>query len=126
MPDYFAQIIDFEREIYTNPEQNPAELWQNLSKKYLNRENEQDNEWASIPHYLSHPAYYQNYFRANLMKVQIYNYLKSVLGNITENYKSAEFMDKNIFRYGASIEEYELIKQLTGNEFSASYFCEEL
>lgn len=35
-------------------------------------------------------------------------------------------MDKNIFRYGASIEEYELIKQLTGNEFSASYFCEEL
>lgn len=25
-------IIDFEREIYTNPEQNPAELWQNLSK----------------------------------------------------------------------------------------------
>ncbi len=119
-------IIDFEREIYTNPEQNPAELWQNLSKKYLNRENEQDNEWASIPHYLSHPAYYQNYFRANLMKVQIYNYLKSVLGNITENYKSAEFMDKNIFRYGASIEEYELIKQLTGNEFSASYFCEEL
>ena len=119
-------IIDFEREIYTNPEQNPAELWQNLSKKYLNRENEQDNEWASIPHYLSHPAYYQNYFRANLMKVQIYNYLKSVLGNITENNKSAEFMDKNIFRYGASIEEYELIKQLTGNEFSASYFCEEL
>lgn len=119
-------IIDFEREIYTNPEQNPAELWQNLNKKYLNRENEQDNEWASIPHYLSHPAYYQNYFRANLMKVQIYNYLKSVLGNITENYKSAEFMDKNIFRYGASIEEYELIKQLTGNEFSASYFCEEL
>ena len=119
-------IIDFEREIYTNPEQNPAELWQNLSKKYLNRENEQDNEWASIPHYLSHPAYYQNYFRANLMKVQIYNYLKSVLGNITENNKSAEFMDKNIFRYGASIEEYELIKQLTGSEFSASYFCEEL
>ena len=119
-------IIDFEREIYTNPEQNPAELWQNLNKKYLNRENEQDNEWASIPHYLSHPAYYQNYFRANLMKVQIYNYLKSVLGNITENNKSAEFMDKNIFRYGASIEEYELIKQLTGSEFSASYFCEEL
>lgn len=119
-------IIDFEREIYTNPEQNPAELWQNLSKKYLNRENKQDNEWASIPHYLSHPAYYQNYFRANLMKVQIYNYLKSVLGNITENNKSAEFMDKNIFRYGASIEEYELINQLTGNEFSASYFCEEL
>lgn len=119
-------IIDFEREIYNNPEQNPAELWQNLNKKYLNRKNKPDNEWATIPHYLSHPAYYQNYFRANLMKVQIYNYLKSVLGNITENPKSSEFMDKNIFACGASVEEYDLIKQLTGKDFSADDFVEVL
>ena len=60
------------------------------------------------------------------MKVQIYNYLKSVLGNITENNKSAEFMDKNIFELGASVEEYDLIKQLTGEEFSAKEFCNNL
>ena len=115
-------IIDFERELYNNPEQNAAELWQKLSKKYLNRDCEPDNEWATIPHYLSHPAYYQNYFRANLMKVQIYNYLKSVLGNITENEQSAKFMDENIFSCGASVEEYDLIKQLTGKNFSAEDF----
>lgn len=115
-------IIDFEREIYSNPKQNPAELWRNLKKKYLNRDEEADNEWATIPHYLSHPAYYQNYFRANLMKVQIYNYLKSQLGNLTENKNSADFMNKNIFEYGASIDEYDLIEKLTGKKFSAEDF----
>lgn len=118
-------IIDFERELYKNPNQDPRELWKNLRIKYLNRDNAADNEWASIPHYLSHPAYYQNYFRANLMKVQIYNYLKSVLGNITENINTAEFMDKNIFSLGASIDEYDLIKKLTQREFSAEDFIKQ-
>lgn len=119
-------IIDFERELYSNPNQNPSELWNKLTKKYLNREVKTDNEWATIPHYLSHPAYYQNYFRANLMKVQIYNYLKSNLGNLTENKNSAEFMNKNIFECGASVEEYDLIKQLTSKDFSADDFIESL
>ncbi len=119
-------IIDFERQLYANPDLNPKELWNKLTEKYLNRKVQADNEWATIPHYLSHPAYYQNYFRANLMKVQIYNHLKSVLGNITENSESAEFMDKNIFQYGASVEEYDLIKQLTGKDFSAGDFIESL
>ena len=88
----------------------------------MNRFETPDNEWATIPHYLSHPAYYQNYFRANLMKAQIYNYLKSKLGDITENFESAKFMDENIFALGASIDEYELINKLTGKEFSADDF----
>ncbi len=119
-------IIDFERQFYANPEQNPKELWNNLTYKYLNRKTKADNEWATIPHYLSHPAYYQNYFRANLMKVQIYNFLKSKLGNITENPESSKYMDENIFKFGASVEEYDLIKQLTGKEFSAEDFTTSL
>ena len=119
-------IIEFERELYKNPNQNPKELWSRLTEKYMNRKEEPSNEWATIPHYLSHPAYYQNYFRATLMKAQIYNHLKSVLGNITENKNTAEYMDKNIFSIGASIDEYELIKKLTGKEFSAQDFINNL
>ena len=117
------EIIDFERELYKNPDQNPAELWAKMRGKYLNRHEEADNEWATIPHYLTHPGYYQNYFRATLMKAQIYNHLHKVLGNITENTKTAEYMDKNIFSIGASVEEYDLIKQLTGKEFGVEDFA---
>ena len=84
------------------------------------------NEWATIPHYLSHPAYYQNYFRAALMKAQIYNHLRDKLGNITENKESANYLINNIFKYGALIDEYDLIKQLTGKEFSPKDYIESL
>ncbi len=119
-------IIDFEREFYKNPDKDPKILWSELKQKYLNRKEEPDNEWATIPHYLSHPAYYQNYFRATLMKAQIYNHLKSVLGNITENKASADYLNKHIFKLGASVEEYDLIKQLTGKDFSAKDFSNNL
>ena len=60
------------------------------------------------------------------MKAQIYNHLHKVLGNITENPKTAEYMDKNIFALGGSVEEYDLIKQLTGKEFGVEDFAKGL
>lgn len=119
-------IIDFERQIYKNPNQNPAKLWADLRLKYRAQDNSPNNEWATIPHYLSHPGYYQNYFRASLMKAQIYNHLKKVLGNITENNLTANYLKENIFSKGASVEEYDLIKQLTGKEFGADDYIKTL
>ena len=119
-------IIDFERELYKNPNQNPAKLWADLRLKYRNQNHAPNNEWATIPHYLSHPGYYQNYFRASLMKTQIYNHLQGVLGNITENTQTAKYLKDNIFSKGASVEEYDLIKQLTGKEFSANDYIQTL
>ena len=60
------------------------------------------------------------------MKAQIHNHLHEVLGNITENPKTAEYMDKNIFSLGASLDEYDLIKQLTGKEFGVDDFTKNL
>ncbi len=119
-------IIDFERTLYKNPDVNPAELWASMKSKYFNRDESADNEWATIPHYLTHPGYYQNYFRATLMKAQIYNHLNKVLGNITENTETAEYLNKNIFALGASVEEYDLIEQLTGKKFGADDFVKNL
>ena len=119
-------LIDFEKILYRNPQQNPEKLWADLKEKYSMRKETPDNEWATIPHYLSHPGYCQNYFRATLIKAQIYNFLVEKLGNITENTNTAEFLNKNIFALGATINEHDLIKQFTGKKFGVDDFVKSL
>ena len=118
-------IIGFEKSMYENPEQDLSKLWHDLRVKYIgaNENEEINNEWATIPHYLSHPAYYQNYFRADLMKAQIYNHLQKKLGNITENNNTAEYLNNNLFKYGVSLDENDLIEQFTGEVLSGKALC---
>ena len=121
-------IIAFEKAMFENPEQNLPQLWHNLKVKYTgsNNDEESNNEWATIPHYISHPAYYQSYFRATLIKAQMYKHLHKELGNITENKKTADYLNNNLFRYGTSIEENELIEKFTGEPLSSKALCETL
>ena len=119
------EIINFEREMYKNPEQDLKLLWKNMKQKYLYRGNttEINNEWATIPHYLSHPGYYQNYFRAALLKAQIYNAMRKELGDITKNQNAAKFLNERLFKFGSSVWEEDLIIQLTGKPLSEDDFC---
>lgn len=121
-------IINFEKEMYKNPDQDLKQLWHDMKVKYQMRDKKEelDNGWATIPHYLSHPAYYQNYFRATIIKAQMYNYLREKLGNITENSKTAEVLKEELFKYGISMEENELIENFTGKKLSVDDFFKSL
>ena len=121
-------IINFEKEMYKNPDQDLKKLWHDMKVKYQMRSEKEeiDNGWATIPHYLSPPAYYQNYFRATIIKAQIYNYLKEKLGNITENFKTAEVLKEELFKFGISKEENELIENFTGKKLSVDDFFKSL
>ena len=119
------QIIEFEREMYKNPERDLKSLWRDLKIKYLHRgdETESNNEWATIPHYLSHPGYYQNYFRAGLIKAQLYNAMKTKLGEISKNSKTSDYLNDKLFKYGSSKEDSDLILEITGKAISENDFC---
>lgn len=121
-------IIDFEKGMYENPDQNLPQLWHNLKVKYtgVNDNDEPNNEWATIPHYISHPVYYMNYFKATLLKAQMYKHLHEKLGNLTENKETADYLNNNLFKYGTSIEENELIEKFTGEPLSSKAICESL
>lgn len=118
-------IIDFERKMYENPNQDLKQLWKDMSVKYKGR-SEQDvptNEWATIPHYLSHPGYYQNYFRASLIKAQLYEALTDKFGKLTENKETAKYLDEHLFQYGGSRDDNENLVEITGKELTAEAFC---
>lgn len=121
-------IIEFEKRMYENPEQDLQQLWLDLRIKYLlaNPDDEKNNEWATIPHYLSHPGYYQNYFRANLIKAQLYSFLRNKFGALTDNKTTAHYLGEKLFKYGTSIEENDLIKIFTGEPLSSKALCDNL
>lgn len=120
--------IAFEKAMYENPDQNLQLLWHNLKVKYTgsNDKNELNNNWATILHFISHPCYIQNYFRAKLIKAQMYKHLHKELGNLTENKNTAAYLNNNLFKYGTSMEENELIEKFTGESLSSKAFCESL
>ena len=119
------QIINFEKQMYKNPDQDLKQLWKNITQRYRNSgdNTSADNSWATIPHYLSHPGYYQNYFRALLLKAQIYETLKSELGELTQNTNTAKVLKEKLFKLGSSKTEEEIVKELTGKELSENDFC---
>lgn len=121
-------IIDFERNMYKNPDQDLKQLWKEMGVKYKGRseQDEPTNEWATIPHFLSHPAYYQNYFRASLIKAQLYDGLTEKFGNLTENKNTAKYLDEHIFQYGGSKEDDEILQEVTGKPLTAEAFCKRI
>lgn len=117
-----CKFTEFERDMYKNPEQDLALLWQEKSKKYGEIYSRPDNYWATTVHYIMAPVYCQNYIRSKLMEAQIYNHLRSVLGELCKNDKTSEYLRKNIFSHGSEFEDDELIKRLTGKKLSADDF----
>lgn len=120
-------IINFEREMYKNPDQDLAKLWYGMVKKYqkINTPSTLDNTFASIPHFLSHPAYYPNYLMADVMNAQIYESAHAKLGKLTSNKKTAQYFRTKFLRYGSTLEESELIKKFTGKELNANAFSKQ-
>lgn len=119
---------NFEKQLYENPDQDIKKLWFDLKQKYEgdNPPDELNNEWATVPHFLTHPGYLQNYLRAEVMAAQIYDAAHEQIGDLSETTQTAKFFQENIFKYGSSKTEDEIMKIATGKSLSAEAFCKQL
>ena len=120
-------LINFEKGLYANPEQDLPKLWYGLKQKHMleNVPAVLHHEWACVPHFLSHPVYYQNYLRAEIMASQMYDAMHAKLGNLSENKDTAEYLRTKFFRFGASLKEGELLKRFTGSALNVDAYCKQ-
>jgi len=126
----------FEKEMYSNPDQDLNNLWWNLAKKYqlLKKPVGRDEpDWASKIHIALYPAYYHNYMLGELLASQLFSYISTKVLK-SKNIKNECFVDKPdvgaylknlFFSYGALYPWDELVVKSTGEKLTAKYYADQ-
>lgn len=123
----YLQYINFEKELYENPDQDLAGLWWDLGEKYKQTPKPDDtslNGWAEVIHFTGYPAYLQNYLLAEIVACQLFNTIEKENGSVIGNPKTAEFLNKELFVRGATIGEKDLLIEVTGEEMNPQHYVD--
>jgi peptidyl-dipeptidase A len=127
-------MVNFERNLYENPDQDLNKLWWELVKKYQLLDFSRDKaDWASKIHFVSSPVYYQNYLIGELFASQIIHFIaKNIIHtesmedvSYSNNKEIGNYLKEKIFFPGAIYKWDELIKYSTGEELNPKYWVEE-
>ena len=126
-------MLRFEKELYSNPNQDLNKLWWDLVEKYqLVKRPEGRNapDYASKIHIVVAPAYYHNYMMGQLFASQVHHTIaRKVLkadphsALYVGHAGVGEFMKKRVFAPGKTMPWNELTKFATGEELNATAFA---
>lgn len=129
-------VLNFEKEMYEDPDQDLNKLWWDLVEKYqlINRpENRNMPDWASKIHICSYPVYYHNYQLGGLLAAQLMNAVAKNLGftsineiRFVNNPAIGDYLKTNIFFVGKKYKWDDMIVRTTGEKLTAKYFIEQL
>jgi peptidyl-dipeptidase A len=127
-------MFQFEKELYSNPDQNLNELWWGLVQKYqmVNPPEERNEpDWATKDHVVVAPVYYHNYVMGQMFKAQVLKAIAKHVGKddpleviFSGNPEVGKFLVDRVFKPGSSLHFLELTKEVTGEEFSAKAYGE--
>jgi peptidyl-dipeptidase A len=120
-------VVYFEREMYSNPDQDLNTLWWDLVEKLQlvkRPAGRQAPDWAAKIHVATAPAYYQNYILGELTASQ---YLAAMERDISSplpvaDAKIGTFLIEKIFKPGALYPWNTLIEHATGEPLNPRYF----
>ncbi len=121
---------NFEREIYSNPDQDLDHLWSELNLKYLGIRYPDEKGacyWAADKYLTSLPCYVQNYILADIVAAQLKHaidirVLEGGSLKMTNNKKVGEYLIDNLFRHGDLVPWEKLIEKSTGEPLRPDYY----
>lgn len=129
-------MLHFEKELYTNPDQDLNRLWWDFVEKYQmvkRPENRDLPDWAAKIHVASYPVYYHNYQLGHLLAAQLLHvFMKMENVNsidqlvFVNNTNLGNFLRQNVFAVGKKYRWDEMIVRATGEKLTARYFVEQL
>ncbi len=130
----WAQVmVNFERALYANPEQDLDALWWNLVEKFQlvkPVEGRKAPDWATKIHICTAPVYYHNYMLGELLASQMRHFLvKNVLNMPVQSDvgfagmpEVGHYFQNRLFAPGAQFPWSELIQKITGEPLTPKYF----
>jgi peptidyl-dipeptidase A len=129
-------MVQFERALYENPDQDLNELWWDLVQKYQGLtcpEGRNEPDWASKIHVALYPVYYRNYLMGDLLASQLAETIGHKVLNspdpFDESYagdtRIGKFLVDNIFLVGARYPWNEMIQKATGERLTSVYYVRE-
>ena len=122
-------MLNFERELYRDPEQDLNKLWWDLVEKYqkVTRPDGRDApDWATKIHIATVPVYYHNYLMGEMFSAQLEEAIaRDVYGGaavrdviFADKPEAGRFLVDKVFAVGHSIRWDELVRQSTGEALS--------
>jgi len=129
-------MYNFEKAVYTDPDQDLNTLWWDLVEKYqlLHRpEGAPDAGWASKLHFTVASCYYHNYMLGELLASQWHNHIVRNILKLQSDANVSYVGDRRIGRYfcdevfgpGAVYHWNEMIRRSTGEHLTPGYFAQQ-
>lgn len=120
-------MVNFERELYKNPDQDLNTLWWDYVEKYqyiTRPENRNAPDWAAKIHLALCPVYYQNYLYGELVSAQLQHYIRNNVGNgqLFNNPELGSYLKEKYFSTGAQYDWNTTLKNATGHDLDPKYF----
>jgi peptidyl-dipeptidase A len=129
-------MVNFERELYKNPDQDLNKLWWDLKQRYqllTPPEGRNAPDWASKIHIACWPAYYHNYMLGELMASQILDHMSKTVMKTddpvgidgVERAELGRYLKEKIFKPGKSMRWDQLLIHATGETLNPKYFADQ-